>query len=213
MQHSNRSRCVLCAIPRDKQNTFREQPFAKVMDFPSLTYRNSIIIIGAVRLTITPPQFFRAIEALNSQSEHGIQQELDANFGRVMATRLMTNEIDAEINEQLDGQWKAPKRINFKHALTPVGQNPGMIMMQQVKGFLTMVIRRVESIAQSHDQESPNRRSERTSHKPIGTFERRCREEKEKAARKQLITKVSSICKNGPFEAVNLSLINLMKIS
>ncbi len=66
-------------------------------------------------------KWFLAVESFRSESERGVLQELYANFVMVTATRLMTNEIDGEINASPDG--RPPKRVNFKHAVAAVFRN------------------------------------------------------------------------------------------
>ncbi len=56
-------------------------------------------------------KWLMAVESFRSESQRGVLQELYANFVMVTATRLMTNEIDGEINASPDN--KPPKRVKF----------------------------------------------------------------------------------------------------
>ncbi len=99
-------------------------------------------------------------------------QELYANFVMVTATRLMTNEIDGEINASPDDDGP-PKRVNFKHAAAAVFRNFEALALAQAEAVAETVSRIVDDVAALWQRERPGRNYPRVSRKPRSKWSRR----------------------------------------
>lgn len=89
----------------------------------------------------------------------------------VTATRLMTNEIDGEINAAPgDGH---PKRVNFKNAAAAVFRNFETLALAQADALAETVSRIVDDVAALWQRERPGRSYPRMSRKPRNKWSRK----------------------------------------
>ncbi|MYI75097.1 MAG: IS4 family transposase [Acidobacteria bacterium] len=117
-------------------------------------------------------KWFLAVESFRAESERGVLQELYANFVMVTATRLMTNEIDGEINAAPDDD-RPPKRVNFKHAAAAVFRNFEALALAQAEAVTETVSRIVDDVAALWQRERPGRSYPRMSRKPRNKWSRK----------------------------------------
>ncbi len=89
----------------------------------------------------------------------------------VTATRLMTNEIDGEINDPRDG--RPPKRVSFKHAVAAVFRNFEALALVQAEAVAETVSRIVDDVAALWQRERPGRSCPRVSRKPKSKWARK----------------------------------------
>ena len=90
----------------------------------------------------------------------------------VTATRLMTNEIDGEINTSPDDD-APPKRVNFKHAAAAVFRNFEALALAQAEAVAQTVSRIVDDVAALLQRERSGRSYPRVSRKPRIKWSRR----------------------------------------
>lgn len=116
-------------------------------------------------------KWFLAVESFRAENERGVLQELYASFVMVTATRLMTNEIDGEINAAPgDGH---PKRVNFKNAAAAVFRNFETLALAQADALAETVSRIVDDVAALWQRERPGRSYPRMSRKPRNKWSRK----------------------------------------
>ena len=116
-------------------------------------------------------RWFLAVESFRSESGRGVLRELYASFVMVTATRLMTNEIDGEINASPDG--RPPKRVNFKHAVAAVFRNFEALALVRADAVAETVARIVDDVAALRQRERPGRSHPGVSRKPKGKWSRK----------------------------------------
>ncbi len=117
-------------------------------------------------------KWFQAVEFLRATSDYGVLQELHVNFVMVTATRLMTNEIDREINASPDD--RSPKRVNFRHAAA-IFRNFEALALVQDDAVAEGVSRNVDDIAAFWQRERPGRSYPRVSFRPADKWAQRRR--------------------------------------